>query len=61
MLNVIASSSSDRDEREIDEYHDKSNSNGSSESGSSESGSSNEYYSSGVLGVNLEVLQEELS
>ena len=55
------SSSSDRDEREIDEYHDKSNSNGSSESGSSESGSSDEYCLSGVLGVPLKVLQEELS
>lgn len=50
------SSSSDRDEREIGDYHDECNSSGNNESGSSESGSSDEHYSSGVLGVPLEVL-----
>lgn len=48
------SSSSDRDEKGIDEYHDESNSNGSSgESSSSGSSSLDEEYSSGVP---LEVL-----
>ena len=52
------SSSSDKDEGEIDKYHCESNSSGStSESSNSESSSSNEHYTSGVP---LEVLQEEL-
>ena len=46
--------SSDRDEREIDEYHDESNNSGSS---SGESSSSGEQY---LFGVPLEVFQEEL-
>ena len=52
------SSSSDRDEREIDEYYDESNSSySSSENSSSESDSTDKQYSSGVP---LEVLQEEI-
>ena len=51
------SSFSDRDEREIDEYHDQTSSNDSS---SSDSSSTNEKYSSGVPRVPLEVLQEEM-
>ena len=55
------SSSSDKDEREIDEYHDESNNSGStSESSNSESSSSDEHYLSRVPGVPLEVLQEKL-
>ena len=50
------SSSSDKDEREIDEYHNESNSSGSS----SESNSADEQYSSRVPGVPLEVLREEM-
>ena len=56
------SSSSDWDEREIDEYHDESNSSdGESESDSSHSSSSGgnttvEQYLSRVAGVPLEVL-----
>ena len=49
--------SSDRDEREIDEYHDKSNGSGSS---SCNSGSTDEQYSFGVPRIPLEVLQKEL-
>ena len=48
------SSSSDRDEREIDEYYDESNNSGSSsESSSSENDSMDKQYS---FGVPLEVL-----
>ena len=56
------SSSSDRDEREIDEYNGKSNSNeGSSSSKSnSESSPSDEVYSSSTPRVPLKVFQEEM-
>ena len=57
------SSSSNRDEKEIDEYHDKSSDSGSStesDSSSSESNSTNKQYSSSVPRVPLEVLQEEM-
>ena len=54
MVEIIVSSSIDRDEREINEYYDESNSSGSSsESSSSESDSTDKQYSSGVP---LEVL-----
>ena len=62
MSKIVLSLSSDRDEREIDEYHDESNSSdGESESDSSHSSSSggnniDEQYLSGVPGVPLEVL-----
>ena len=53
--------SSDRDKREIDEYHDESNSSSSSsESSGSESDSMDEQYLYGVFGVPSEVLQEEI-
>lgn len=58
------SSSSDRGDREIDKYHDESNSSDSSSSDSSSSSSdtnsTDEQYSSGILKVPLEVLQEEM-
>ena len=55
------SSSSDRDEREINEYHNESNSSSSSsECSGSESDSMDEQYSHGVSRVPLEVLQEEM-
>ena len=65
MAAIVVSLSSDRDEREIDEHHDESNtSDSSSDSGSSCSSSggntTDEQYSSGVPGVPLEVLQEEM-
>ena len=55
-------SSSDREKREIDEYHDESNSSDSSSdsSSSSDSGSTDEQYLFGVPRVSLKVLQEEL-
>ena len=56
MAEIIVSSSSDRDDRKIDEYHDNSNSSGSS----SESSSSDERYSFGTLEIPLEVSQEEM-
>ena len=66
MDKIIVSLFRDRDEREIDEYHNESNTSGSdSESDSSRSSSSggetiNEQYSSRVLGIPLEVFQEEM-
>ena len=50
------SSSSNSDEREIDEYHDESINSSSSGSDSSVSSSLDEHYSSVVPGVPLEVL-----
>ena len=63
MSEIIMSLSSDSDEREIDEYHDKSNSSGSSDNGSNSSNSSrgnttDKQYLSRVPRVPLEVLQE---
>ena len=71
MSKIIVYSSSNRDEREIDKYHDKSNTSGrDSESDSSCSSSSGwgggvgdttvEQYSSGVPAVPIEVFQEEI-
>ena len=68
MSKIVVSSSSNSDNREIDEYHDSTSDSSSSSSNSSRSngrGSSggnttDEQYTSGVLGVHLEVLQEEL-
>ena len=67
MFEIIVSLSSNSVEREIDEYHD-SGSSGSSSSRDSNSKSSssgvgnttNEQYLSGVLGVPLEILQEDM-
>ena len=62
MFEIVVSSSSDRDEREIDKYHDESNSSDSvSNSDSSQSSSSggntiDEQYSSDVPRIPLEVL-----
>lgn len=52
------SSFSDRDDKEIDEYRDESNS--SKGSSSSKSSSSEKVYSSGTLGIPLEVFQVEM-
>ena len=75
MFEIIMSSFSNSDNREIDEYHDSSNgssysnsnSSNSSSSSSSISSSSNsggnttdKQYTSGVLGVPLEAIQEKL-
>ena len=62
MAEIVMSSSSDIDNKEIDEYHDESNSsegNSSSES-SSESSSSEEVHLSGTPGIPLEAFQEEM-
>ena len=62
MFEIVVFSSSDRDEREIDKYHDESNSSDSgSDSDSSQSSSSggntiDEQYSSDVPRIPLEVL-----
>ena len=59
--------SGDSNERKIDEYHDESSFSGSSSSNSSDNSYSSggnttdEQYLFGVLGVPLEVLQEERS
>ena len=68
MSEIVVSLSSNSDNREIDEYHDSTSDSGSSSnSGSRSSDSSgsggnttNKQYTSGVPGVPLEVLQEEL-
>ena len=59
MSNIIISSSSNSDNREIDEYHDISSDSGSS--GSNSGGNTmDEQYTFGVPRVPLEVLQEQL-
>ena len=62
MAEIVVSLSSNRDDREIDECNDESNSSeGSSSSESSfESSSSYEVYSFGTPGFPLEVFQEEM-
>ena len=59
MVGIVVSSSSDRDDREIDEYYDNINSNGSSSTSDSESygesGSTNELFSSETPRIPLEV------
>ena len=71
MFEIIMSSFSNSDNREIDEYHDSSNgssySNSNSSKSSSSSSSSNsggnttdKQYTSRVLGVPLEAIQEKL-
>lgn len=57
MATIVVSSSSNKDDREINKCHDESNS--SEGSSSSESISLDEVYSSGTLGIPLEVFQEE--
>ena len=68
MFEIVVSSSSNSDNREIDEYHDSTNDSSSSSSNSSRSNgrgnsggnTTDEQYTFRVLGVPLEVLQEEL-
>ena len=68
MSKIARSLSSNSENREIDEYHDSTSDSGSSSNIGSRSGDSSssrgnimdEQYTSGVLGVPLEVLQEEL-
>ena len=62
MSQTIISSSSDSTEKAIDEYYD-STSNGSSSNSSNSSGesSTDEGYTSGVPGLPLEVIQEQIS
>jgi len=58
MSEIVVSLSGDSDEREINEYQDKSiGGDSSGDSSSSDSGSSNEQYLSGVPRVPLKVLQ----
>ena len=66
MSEVVISSSSDSDNREIDEYHSNTSDSGSSSNSGSRSNRNSssrgstmdEQYTSGVLEVPLEVLQE---
>ena len=74
MFEIIMSSFSNSDNREIDEYHDSSNGSSYSNSNSSKSSSSSssssssnsggnttdKQYTSRVLGVPLEAIQEKL-
>ena len=70
MFEIIMSSFSNSDNREIDEYHDSSNGSSYSNSNSSNSSSSissnsggnttDKQYTYGVLGVPLEAIQEKL-
>ena len=71
MSKVVVSSSSNSVDKAIDEYHDSISYSGSSSSSSSSSSSCssssssgwntmNEEYTSGVLGVPLEVFQEHI-
>jgi len=69
MSEVVISSSSDSDNKEIDEYHNSTSDSGSSSNSGSRSNSNSssggnttdEQYTSGVPRVPLEVLQEVLS
>ena len=57
----VPSSSSNSVEKEINEYHDDTNYSGSSDgSHSSEGDSTDEGYTSGVPGLSIEVIQEQL-
>ena len=58
MAEIVMSSSSNRDDGEINECHDESNS--SEGSSSSESSSLDEVYSSGTSRIPLEVFQEDM-
>ena len=67
MSEIVLSSTSDNVDKTIDEYTNPSNFSGSSDSnssgsgsGSSSEGNTTDKYTSGVPGVPLEVLQEEL-
>ena len=68
MFEIVVSSSNNSDNRVIDEHHDNTSDSGSSSNSGSRSGDSSSsggnnmdgQYTSGVPGVPLEVLQEEL-
>lgn len=66
MAEIMVSSSSDKDARTIDEYHDENNTSGSNSDSDSSCSSSNvgnttdKQYSSGVPRVPLEILQEKM-
>ena len=62
MAEIVVSSSSNRDDREINECHDESNSSegSSSSESSSESSSLDMVYSFGTPRIPLEVFQEEM-
>ena len=58
MFETAISSSSNSIDKAIDEYHDSNYSGSSSSSNSSGGNTTDEEYTSGVLGVHLEVFQE---
>ena len=61
MSETVISSSSNSTEKAIDEYYNTTNNSGSSNSShSSEENSTDEGYTSGVPGLPLEVIQEQL-
>ena len=61
LFKTVISSSSNSTEKAIDEYYDTTNNSGSSNSShSSEGSSTDEGYTSGVPGLPLEVIQEQL-
>ena len=61
MSETVISSSSNSTEKAIDEYYDTTSDSGSSDSSySSEGSSTDEGYTSSVLGLPLEVIQEQL-
>ena len=61
MSEIVVPSSSDTTEKAIDEYYDSTSDNSSdNNSHSNEGSSSNEGYTSGVPGLPLEVVQEQL-
>ena len=60
-MSKVLSSSSNSIEKEVDEYHDDTSYSGSSGSSRSSEGSSTDKgYTSGVPGLPLEVVQEQL-
>ena len=60
MSEIIVSSFGDSDERKIDKYHNKTSFSGNSSSSGSRGNTTDKQYLFGVLGVPLEVLQEEM-
>ena len=60
MSEISVSSSDDSMEKAIDEYYDSSDNSSDHSSHSNEESSSDEGYTSGVLGLPLEVVQEQL-
>ena len=60
MSEISVSSSDDSTKKDIDEYYDSSDNSSDHSSHSNEESSSDEGYTSGVLGLPLEVVQEQL-